>query len=90
VLKWGTGLPVLTPLAGDNNLGFWNEGEGIWSWCNLGGGNREAPGNIVGGGTEFFSGWGVDESGFEGTAVTEYPREGWGGLAIAIQDFFIK
>jgi hypothetical protein len=88
VLRWGTGL--LTPLAGDNKFGFRKKGEGIWSCCNLGGGNRGAPGNIVGGGAEFFTGWGVDESGFEGVTVTEYPREGGGGLVIAIQSFFIE
>lgn len=51
VLKWGMGLPVLTPFAGDSKFGVLIEGKGIWSCCNLGGGKMGAAGDIeVGGG----------------------------------------
>lgn len=86
VLKWGIGLPLLTPLAGDGTLGLPIAGEAILSCCNFGGGNLGGVGEIEGrGGTRLFSVGGRDMSGFEGVTVTAYPREGCGGLVIDIQ-----
>lgn len=46
------GLPDLTPLAGDCKPGVLIDGEGIWSCCNLGGGNLGGDEKGGGGGTE--------------------------------------
>lgn len=85
VLKWGMGLPVFNPLAGDGPFGLLIEGEGSWSSWNFGGGNLGCPGEIKGGGgIAFFAGSGDGVFDWEGLKLTEYPTEGWDGLDIAI------
>lgn len=75
VLRWGTGLPVLTPFSGDSIIGFFIGGEAIWSCCKFGGVNLGAPGEIVGG------------AGVIGLflSVLVAPGEACDGVAIAIE-----
>ena len=81
VLKWGTGLPVVTPLAGDKTFGVLTEREEAWSCCkcNFGGGK---PGDeatkLGGGGIGLFSGFEISLSGVN-------PTLGCVGLAIEKQ-----
>jgi hypothetical protein len=85
VLKWGMGLPLLTPLAGDGTFELSIE-DGLWSCCNFGRGNLGGVGEIEGGGgIGLFS-----VGGFDGVILTAYPREGCGGLAILNSNFSVS